>query len=65
MMAAMFLTPENLESVAAIIARGFIVSACVIGGSIVLAKLIEIIGVRRLRRKDRRNAGDRSRTRND
>ena len=44
----MFLDRDTLESVATILSQGFLLSAAVIGGAIVVAKLIEIIGVRRI-----------------
>ena len=47
----MFLDRDTLESVATILSQGFLLSAAVIGGAIVVAKLIEIFCVRRILNK--------------
>lgn len=44
----MFLDRDTLESVATILSRGLLLSACVIGGAIIIAKFVEVLGVRRI-----------------
>jgi len=57
----MFLTPETIENVAWIIAEGIIAAACIVAAGLVLAKVVEVLGIRRVfsrRGRDARRHSD-------